>query len=162
MSSLSLRHSETQLLGIPCIKAHSKHYQVLPSCCLHTGCIFFPRQASSMLMCRSRECPCRRPCSESPKRGETARTWLLCFSLLWSAQMDSVNCSPALQPITPPAVSSPRPLITATSGSPKSKTGKTACLQFQLREYQKRNWNRVQDLTFSAWTAAKNSSEAAF
>lgn len=70
------------------------------------------------------------------------------------------NCSPANHSCS--SRSSPRPLITATAGSHSSRMGKTACLQFQLREYQKRNWNWVPDAKFSASTAAKNSSKVIF
>lgn len=68
------------------------------------------------------------------------------------------NCSPANHSCS--SRSSPRPLITATAGS--HRMGKTACLQFQLREYQKRSWSRVLHFKFSASTAAKNSSKVIF
>lgn len=70
------------------------------------------------------------------------------------------NCSPANRSRS--SRSSPKPLITVTTGSHSSRIDKTACLQFQLREYQKRNWNRVPHCTFSASTAAKNSSKVIF
>lgn len=70
------------------------------------------------------------------------------------------NCSPANRSRC--SRPSPRPLITATAGSHGSRMGKTACLQFQLREYQKRNWSRVPHFKFSASTAAKNSSKVIF
>lgn len=86
-----------------------------------------------------------------------------CFSSLCLTQMYSGKLLPSPAANRSLAsLSSPRPLITATAGSNKSRMGKTACLQFlQLREYQKKKL-RVQDLTFSASTAAKNSSKVVF
>lgn len=68
------------------------------------------------------------------------------------------NCSPAPQPIAPLWVSSPRARTAATSGSCKSRMGKTASFQFQLWQYQKRTETELH-AAFSASTAAKKSSK---
>ena len=114
-----------------------------------------------MLVRRSGECPCTRPCHEPVRRSATAHTWLLQLTLPDSDALREIAPQPRSQSLPRGLLVSQAP-IAATVGSHRSGTGKTACLPLRLREYQKRNWSRAWDLTFSAATAAKNSSKVMF